>query len=268
MKRELLTFVLCLSAAFSTGCVQSEDVVRSREPSEVQQNQDEKLSDVRKLADKLQTETLPQLHLKGKTGREAMDILNQLGFQCALIAERKDTLWPVIVHQPFVSCIHFVSTTRRIYEQMLVGIFLEGWKGDGTPLVVRYDQLASAKVFDNPNVTRLLVDDQRDLSASKRESRNLDQSIVLATPDQPMAAVVKYVLTNAIACKTTVDELDHRNFLDCVAREITSGCVLASIRIEVTEGIEPSAPFSLWDTDRKVIGKQGPWTCHRPTRKR
>jgi hypothetical protein len=267
LKRELLTFLLCLSVTFSMGCIRSEDVVRSREPSEVLQTQDEALPDIRKLAEKFETETLPQLHLKGKTGREAMDILNQLGFRCTLVAERRDTLWPAKVHQPHVHCILVVSKKRRIYGQLSTRLFLQDWSGDSTPLGRRYDQLAVSKV-EGITVTGFHNKDDQDSSASIKETNILNQTFVIATPNQAMAEFVRFAMLHNIACRTTVDDFDHRNFLDCIAEEVTAGCVFASIRIEVTEGRDPSTLFSLRDSDRKVKGKQGSWICHIPTRKR
>lgn len=259
--------MLCISAAFLSGCMHGENVVRSQEAREEQQAQEEAFLEVRKLSEKFKTETLPQLHLEGKTGRSALDILSQAGFQCTLIGEQKDVLWPEKLWPPYVDCTLVLLNKRRIFGRLLRDLTMQDWKADGIPLSLRYDQLASAKVRRTSG-TRFPVQDDQDSPTSIKETNKLNQTIVISTPNQPMAEVVKFAMLNHIACKTTVDDFDQRSFLDCVADEVTPTCAFASIRIEVTEGADPSAPFSLWDTDRKVKGKQGPWICHHPTNNR
>ena len=76
-----------------------------------------------------------------------------------------------------------------------------------------------------------------------------------------MAEVLKNAMIHDMACRTVVDDFDHHSMLDCMAYDVIPRCSLALIRIDVTEGKDNSAPFSLWDTERRVKGKQGPWIC-------
>ena len=139
-------------------------------------------------------------------------------------------------------------------------MFIGGWEGDGTTLAKRYDQLPTSTV-NSVKASGIPDFDERDSAAAKNESRKLDLTLVIATPGQPMAEVVKYAMLHDIQCRASVAAIEPRNRLDCIANTPTLRCAVAIIRIELSEGDDAATPLSLWSTDRQVKGKQGTWTC-------
>lgn len=214
----------------------------------------------RYLADQFEFEVLPKLQLKGKTARTVIDELGQVGFRCALVPEQRNLVDPSKPLQPFVRCDRLLTTKEgKVYGAVMANSFLNGWKGDGTPLAARFERLATAEV-DTTLVVGLPYGDDRDSKDSRKQSSVLDRTLVIAMPNQPMSEVVKYAMTHEILCRAVTTE-DHRATLECSAFRPSARCGHALISIALSEGTESSQPVTIWSTDRVVAGKQGPWIC-------
>ncbi len=250
MKINLFNLILCILISLPITSTWGEEAVRSQESQ-----------DPRQLMEKFRAIILPQLHLSGEIASTAIDKLNQLGFQCTLVGEQKDLIYPSKSWPSAVECTRLFSNEDRIFGWMWVYVHMGDWKGDGTPLAVRLEQLAESKV-DAANASGgITYDDNRDVPSSKEAGRHLDQSLIIASPGQPMAEVVKYAMLHDISCRATVPTVDHRTALDCSMVKPSSQCRHALISIEVTDGTDPSKPLSLWSADRFVKGKQDSWIC-------
>jgi hypothetical protein len=214
----------------------------------------------RALANWFKAEILPGLHLEGRTARAAMDDLGQLGFRCTLAPEQRNLVDASKPLLPFVICERLLTLENgKVYGGLRVHAFVSGWKGDGTSLATRYEQLTTAEV-DETIVTGLPYGDDRGSAASKSESRALDRDLIIAIPGQPMSDVVKYAMTHEIRCQAITEAEDHRAALECAAFEPRPKCGHALIRIAVSEAKQSSQPLSIWSTDR-VVEQQGPWIC-------
>ncbi|MES1982090.1 MAG: hypothetical protein V4443_06400 [Pseudomonadota bacterium] len=260
MIKNLFRVLLFMSAALSMGCVWGEDAVQAQGLPTWPNKQSGPPSSAREQTEKFRADVLPQLHLEGDTARNAIDKLGRLGFMCTLVGEEKNLFDPSKPLLPFVNCRRLLSGNDQTYGLVWVHVLIMGWKGDGTPLAVRYDQLVDSKVAA-VSAVGIAYEDNRDSPASKEAARHLDQTLVLATPGQPMAEVVKYAMLHDISCRTTTFEADHRTALDCSVIKPSAQCSHGLISIDVTEGKDSSPPLSLWSTDRQVKGRQGPWIC-------
>ncbi len=220
----------------------------------------EESPDPGELIGKFKFETLPKLQLEGKTARGAIESLNQLEFYCTLVGEKKNIITPSKPTHPFVKCTRLLSNNGRVYGLIWVLIDLINWKGDGTLLGVRYEQLAESRVH-NVDALGISYGDSRDSPASRQAARQLDQTLVILNPGQTIGEVAKYTMTHDISCRTTVFEVDHRTALDCSVTKPSPQCRHGLVSIDVAEAKDAAAPLTLWSTDRQTIGKQKPWIC-------
>lgn len=208
----------------------------------------------------IESKVLPRLRLEGKVATVAIDELSQLGFQCELVPETPDPVFPEKSLSSFVQCIRFLTDQSRIYGWIWASLHFDDWKGNGVSTAVRFAQLA-ATVVDGVLVNSFAHSDDRDTASARRESSKLDRSLVFASENQPLADVVEFAMTHRIACRTTISDVDHRTALECSMFKPSAGCGLAVVSVDVSPGEDLSVPLSIWSKDRVIKSKQGPWIC-------
>lgn len=252
--------IFFISAVFSVGCSWASGAGRLQQSDyKPRQEAGEKL-DVREFADQFRASTLPQLHLEGKTAREAIDVVGKLGFHCDIAPEEENVIFPSKPLMPFVACTRLFPGKVKIEGLVWIALFLENWTGDGTALGTRFDDLAHVQV-KRANVSRVSYQDNRDAPSSQQASRMLEQALVVPGASQPVADFVKYAMTHDLACRAAGERHGESNALECIAMKPTRPCLLAFLHAEVTETRKGAAPFSLWSMDREVIARPGSWVC-------
>jgi hypothetical protein len=220
----------------------------------------EEIVDVRRFADYLRSVLLPQWHLTDSVAKDAIDKIGTAGFYCALVGEQENILDRTKPYSPFVSCTRLFFNTGRVYGFADVGMFMEGWRGNGTSLGVRHDQLATDEVT-HVSSGRAVFEDSSGMPITEEAFRTLDETLARAGINPPVADFTKIAMTHAISCRSSPDQ---GNLLECMTFNPTPHCSVAIYRVAVTEDKNAGATFSLWTHDRQVTSATGSWSCARP----
>lgn len=205
------------------------------------------------IGEQYEYEELPKLQLEGKSAKQALDILIGNEFQCAITKEMK-TADPSRIVSPMVDCLRLLLEKDKVYGILFVTLNIKGWKGDGTPLIKRFDQLPTSTL----GLSRALGHQwggRKELSSSKA-SIALDKKLVFAAPGQSVAQVIKQTMSENIYCGITRNGANGEG-LRCSAIKPSIGCRYAATIIEITESTQP---LTIWSEDRRVA-KQNPWQC-------
>lgn len=215
---------------------------------------------IRESVQKFKFNILPQLNLTQKTAKDAIDELGKLEFECLLVPEERNFVYPEKFNSPLIECRKLLPGDNGIYGILWVFLHVNGWKGDGTSLENRYESMATSRVE--------LVDATGDSHFGKQSmeglsdtSYQIDQILVFTKPGQSVAEISKYALTHKISCRTAISVSDNHMAIECSAVKVIPRCRYAVISNEVINKNTVSGPLSLWSPDRVIKDKQGKWAC-------
>ena len=257
---QVFTALLFFSAALLVESKQSEASESFAGSFSEIYHEERELPSVRNTMEKFKFDVLPQLKLTEKTGKDGIDDLNKLEFQCTIVPERKDFAYPSKIRDPFIECTKPLLANGQVYGLLFVFLRIKGWHGDGTSLTTRFEQLPRSAVV---SAAVMAIPYTLDHSGEHlgEVSRQLDQKFSMAKNGQSLFDVASYAMANDISCMVTSSPTNTQSTLECSARKLIPQCRYAVISMELSRSSAGSGALSLLSTDARVSGKQSSWIC-------
>ena len=250
----LLMFLPCLSLG------DEQRLMRLKDVNKWLKIQIESRGSPKEIGEVLQWKLFPQLRFEEISGQEAINVLGKMGFYCGLSDEKNNILKPDSPRPSSVGCIRFLCNSTDLYGRIFSSMYMEGWQGDGTNLIKRFEQLSSSKVI---NVKQPLNAHGVSYWQSKEK---LEDSIFVSQlveahdffkMGSSVRNVSRHAMTKGMQCR--INEEDIPSKLECIT-QAPNPCFIATIGFEINKALN-STGLSLWSNDSFVQKKEENWEC-------